>query len=242
MTVIGLYHYIAVGLFAGFALLELVSRGRNFPEVARWRIKGTGFMLLYFALATYAPLFWDGWLGEHRLLAGDQLPLWAQLVLGFLALEFGIYAWHRTMHNTPFLWRWFHQMHHSAERVDIWGALYFHPFDTLGFTFVGSLMLVLGVGIGAEAAIIINLVATFMGLFQHANIRTPRWLGYLIQRPESHSYHHERGVHARNYGDLPLFDIIFGTFHNPREFEGEVGFFEGGSKKVGPMLIGKVIA
>jgi sterol desaturase/sphingolipid hydroxylase (fatty acid hydroxylase superfamily) len=242
MTVIGLYHYVAIGLFAGFALLELVSRGRKFPEVARWRIKGTGFMLLYFALATYAPLFWDGWLGEHRLLAGDQLPLWAQLVLGFLALEFGIYAWHRTMHNTPFLWRWFHQMHHSAERVDIWGALYFHPFDTLGFTFVGSLMLVLGVGIGAEAAIAINIVATFMGLFQHANIKTPHWLGYLIQRPESHSCHHERGVHARNYGDLPIFDIIFGTFHNPREFNGQVGFFDGGSKKVGPMLVGKVIA
>jgi sterol desaturase/sphingolipid hydroxylase (fatty acid hydroxylase superfamily) len=239
---IGLYHYIALGMFAGFALLELVSRGRNFPPVARWRLKGAGFMLLYFALATYAPLFWDGWLGEHRLLAGDQLPLWAQLVLGFLALEFGIYAWHRTMHNTPFLWRWFHQMHHSAERVDIWGALYFHPFDTLGFTFVGSLMLVLGVGIGAEAAIAINLLATFMGLFQHANIRTPRWVGYLVQRPESHSYHHERGVHARNYGDLPLFDMIFGTFHNPREFDGQVGFFEGGSRKVGPMLIGRVIS
>ena len=239
---IGLYHYIALGMFAGFALLELVSRGRNFPPVARWRLKGAGFMLLYFALATYAPLFWDGWLGEHRLLAGDQLPLWAQLVLGFLALEFGIYAWHRTMHNTPFLWRWFHQMHHSAERVDIWGALYFHPFDTLGFTFVGSLMLVLGVGIGAEAAIAINLVATFMGLFQHANIKTPHWLGYLIQRPESHSAHHERGVHARNYGDLPLFDIIFGTFHNPREFDGQVGFFEGGSRKVGAMLVGRQIA
>ncbi len=239
---IGLYHYIALGMFAGFALLELVSRGRNFPPVARWRLKGAGFMLLYFALATYAPLFWDGWLGEHRLLAGDQLPLWAQLLLGFLALEFGIYAWHRTMHNTPFLWRWFHQMHHSAERVDIWGALYFHPFDTLGFTFVGSLMLVLGVGIGAEAAIAINIVATFMGLFQHANIKTPHWLGYLLQRPESHSGHHERGVHARNYGDLPVFDIIFGTFYNPREFDGQVGFFEGGSRKVGPMLIGKVIS
>ena len=239
---IGLYHYIALGMFAGFALLELVSRGRNFPPVARWRLKGAGFMLLYFALATYAPLFWDGWLGEHRLLAGDQLPLWAQLVLGFLALEFGIYAWHRTMHNTPFLWRWFHQMHHSAERVDIWGALYFHPFDTLGFTFVGSLVLVLGVGIGAEAAIAINLVATFMGLFQHANIKTPHWLGYLIQRPESHSAHHERGVHARNYGDLPLFDMIFGTFHNPREFDGQVGFFEGGSRKVGAMLVGRQIA
>ena len=113
---------------------------------------------------------------------------------------------------------------------------------TLGFTFVGSLMLVLGLGIGAEAAIVINIVATFMGLFQHANIRTPHWLGYLIQRPESHSAHHERGIHARNYGDLPVFDMIFGTFHNPREFDGQVGFFEGGSRKVGAMLVGKVIA
>ena len=133
-------------------------------------------------------------------------------------------------------------MHHSAERVDIWGALYFHPFDTLGFTFVGSLALVLGFGVSAEAAIAINLVATFMGLFQHANIRTPRWLGYLIQRPESHSLHHERGVHARNYGDLPIFDMIFGTFHNPSDFAGEVGFYEGASRKVGPMLAGRLVA
>ena len=168
MTVIGLY--VAIGLILGFILLELVASGRSFPEVTGWRLKGANFMLLYFALGTYAPLFWDGWLGEHRLLAGDQLPLWAQLVLGFLALEFGIYAWHRTMHNTPFLWRWFHQMHHSAERVDIWGALYFHPFDTLGFTFVGSLMLVLGVGIGAEADIEINVVETFLFFFHHENI------------------------------------------------------------------------
>ena len=239
---IGLYHYIAAGLFAGFALLELLLRGRSFPPVTHWRLKGTAFMLLYFALATYAPLFWDGWLGQYRLFAADTLPLWAQFVGGFLALELGIYAWHRTMHNTPFLWRWFHQMHHSAERVDIWGSLYFHPFDTLGFTFVGSLALVLGFGVSAEAAILINLLATFYGMFQHANIRTPHWLGYIIQRPESHSCHHERGVHARNYSDLPMWDMVFGTFHNPKTFDGEVGFYEGSSKRVGDLLRGRLIA
>ena len=130
------------------------------------------------------------------------------------------------MHNAPFLWRCSTRCP-QRERVDIWGCVLLSPVRTLGFTFVGSLMLVLGLGIGAEAAIIINVVATFMGLFQHANIRTPQWVGYLIQRPESHSAHHERGVHARNYGDLPVFDMIFGTFHNPREFVGEVGFFDG---------------
>jgi sterol desaturase/sphingolipid hydroxylase (fatty acid hydroxylase superfamily) len=239
---IGLYHYVALGLFGGFALLELLIGGRDFPSVTHWRLKGTAFMLLYLALSTYAPLFWDGWLGQHRLLAADSLPLWVQVAGGFLAAELGIYAWHRTMHNTPLLWRWFHQMHHSAERVDIWGALYFHPLDMLGFAFVGSLALVLGFGVSAEAAIAVNLLATFYGLFQHANIRTPHWLGFIIQRPESHSAHHERGVHARNYSDLPFWDIVFGTFHNPKTFTGQVGFYEGSSKKVAPLLVGRLIA
>ncbi len=103
-------------------------------------------------------------------------------------------------------------------------------------------MLVLGFGVSAEAAILINLLATFYGMFQHANIKTPHWLGYIIQRPESHSCHHERGVHARNYSDLPLWDMVFGTFHNPKTFDGEVGFYEGSSKRVGDLLRGRLIA
>ncbi|WP_129794113.1 sterol desaturase family protein [Sphingosinicella sp. CPCC 101087] len=239
---IGLYHYIALGLFAAFAATDLLARARRFPEISRWRLKGSAFMLLYFAVATVAPLMWDGWLGEHRLLAADTLPLWTQVAGGFLALQLGIYAWHRTMHNVPFLWRWFHQMHHSAERVDIWGAFYFHPLDMLGWTLLGSLCLVLGFGISAEAAIFVAVAATFCSMFQHANIRTPRWIGYFVTRPESHSLHHERGVHARNYGDIPLFDILFGTFANPERFEGEAGFYDGGSKRIGAMLAGRPIA
>ena len=238
----GTYHYIALGLFGAFAATDLLVRARHFPEVSRWRLKGLAFMLLYFAAATFAPLMWDGWLGAYRLLPADRLPLWVQAVGGFLVLQFGIYVWHRTMHNAPFLWRWFHQMHHSAERVDIWGAFYFHPLDMLGWAFLASLCLVLGFGISAEAAIFINVAATFCSMFQHANIRTPRWLGYIVTRPESHSLHHERDVHARNYGDIPLFDMLFGTFVNPERFDGEVGFHEGGSRKLGAMLLGRRIA
>jgi len=239
---IGIYHYIALALFAGFAFLELASKGRAFPSVAGWQVKGLAFTFLYFAVGTYAPLMWDGWLGEHRLLNADRLPLWLQIAGGFMVLELGVYCWHRTMHNVRPLWRWFHQMHHSAERVDIWGAFYFHPFDMIGWTLLGSLALVLGFGVSAEAAIIINLAATFCSMFQHANIRTPHWLGYFITRPESHSAHHERGIHARNYGDVPWFDMLFGTFHNPKEFNGQVGFHEGGSQKVAAMLVGREIA
>lgn len=238
----GTYHLIALGLFSTFAAIDLVGRARVFPEVRLWKIKGIAFTVLYFAVATFAPLMWDGLLGQYQLVDGSVLPFWAQVLVGFLVLELLIYAWHRTMHNVQPLWRWFHQMHHSAERVDIWGAFYFHPFDMIGWALVGSLALVLGIGLTAEAAIMVAVLATFCSMFQHANIRTPRWLGYIVTRPESHSVHHQRGVHAFNYGDIPLFDILFGTFRNPREFEAEAGFFDGSSRLIGPMLIGKAIA
>ena len=58
-----------------------------------------------------------------------------------------MYAWHRAMHRSNFLFRTLHQMHHSAERVDVWGALYFHPLDLTLFAFVYSFMLVVVAGV-----------------------------------------------------------------------------------------------
>ena len=236
------YHYISLGLFAGFAVLELLSKGRVFPAVKQWRLKGIGFGLLYFAVATFAPLMWDEALGAYQLFDASSLPFWAQIAIGFLVLQFGVYWWHRTMHSSDTLWRVFHQMHHSAERVDIWGAFYFHPLDMLGWAFLGSLALVLGVGLTGEAAFIVAVMATFCSMFQHSNLKTPHWLGYIVTRPESHSVHHERGVHGYNYGDVPLFDMIFGTFRNPKVWDGEAGFYEGSSAETFKLLTFKKIA
>ncbi len=81
------------------------------------------------------------------------------------------------------------------------------------------------------------LLITFCAMFQHANIRTPRWLGYLIQRPESHTLHHARDVHGYNYADLPLVEMLFGTFRNPRGFEHDTGFYEGASARVMDLVL-----
>jgi hypothetical protein len=43
-------------------------------------------------------------------------------------------------------------------------------------------------------------------------------------------------VHARNYADLPLFDLIFGTFYNPRDFAPQAGLYDGASTRVWDML------
>ncbi len=72
------------------------------------------------------------------------------------------------------------------------------------------------------------------------DIRTPRWLGYLIQRPESHCVHHQRGWHRNNYSDLPLWDILFGTFENPDASRYSCGFGVDAEQHVGTMLMGRL--
>src|SRR4029078_8492623 len=84
-------------------------------------------------------------------------------------------------------------------------SLIFHLFDVLS-----SAILYLGVGLGAAAAAGAVLLSGFAELFYHWNVRTPHWLGYLFQRPESHCVHHQEGVHSYNFADLPLWDILFG--------------------------------
>lgn len=101
----------------------------------------------------------------------------------------------------------FHQLHHSAERLDTFGAFWFSPLDMIGWTVLSSLSLTL-LGLAPEAVVLFVYFTMLLSVFQHANIRTPHWLGYLVQRPESHSRHHARGVHTGNFGDLPRFKDI----------------------------------
>jgi sterol desaturase/sphingolipid hydroxylase (fatty acid hydroxylase superfamily) len=136
--------------------------------------------------------------------------------------------------RTP-LWRGFHQMHHSAERLDTFSAFWFSPLDMIGWTAVFSLSLALA-GLAPDAATLTVYIATFLSILGHTNVRTPHWLGWFIARPEMHSHHHERGVHARNYADLPVFDMLFGTYHNPREHAARQGFYDGASRRLLDML------
>ncbi|ABI77254.1 conserved hypothetical protein [Hyphomonas neptunium ATCC 15444] len=224
------------GMFLAFALIDTFAPARKLAPSPAWRVRGMLSFALYVAVAFTAPMMWDGLLSQHTLFDASAFPLWIQIILGFGALQFGIYVWHRTMHAITPLWRVFHQMHHSAERVDIWGAFWFHPLDSAGFAFIGSLALVGGIGLEVTAAITISLMAAFCAMFQHANLRTPRWLGYFITRPESHVLHHGRDVHAFNYGDVPWFDMLLGTFRNPERAPEEAGFHDGASLRLFEML------
>jgi sterol desaturase/sphingolipid hydroxylase (fatty acid hydroxylase superfamily) len=232
---------ILIAIYVIFFIWESVQPGSSLPQVKYWKIKGILFFLFYFLLSTYLPLLWDGFFASHSIFDLSGAGIGTQTVLGVLIFEFLVWVWHYALHKSNFLWRAFHQLHHSAERVDIPGANYFHWTDMVGWTFIGTISMVWLVGLSPQSATYALIITYFLGTFQHANIKTPQWLGYIIQRPESHSVHHQKGVHAYNYSDLPLFDILFGTFKNPKEFVEETGFYEGGSDRMMDMLMFKDI-
>jgi sterol desaturase/sphingolipid hydroxylase (fatty acid hydroxylase superfamily) len=225
------------GSLVALVALDLLRPARALVRVRGWRLRGALGFLAYLVVATLSPMLWDAWLGEHRLIDATAVPLLPATALAVLTVTFVSYWWHRALHRVPLLWR-SHQMHHSAERIDVFGAFWFHPFDAVSFTFVGSFAMVMLVGVSAEAALLANSVVGFLAAFQHANLRTPRWLGWVVQRPESHAAHHERDVHAYNYGDIAVWDLLFGTFRNPARCPAKAGYYDGASRRVGAMLLG----
>lgn len=225
--------------FLTLMALEALHPAREYPKVRGWRLIGVGFFLLLAALNAALPLILPvAWMARHRLLDGTGLGTVGGTIVGYLVLSFVIFLWHRAEHRFTLLWRFFHQLHHSPVRMDMGGAAYFSPLDVIANICLSFVVTVLLLGLQPEAAALTGFVAAFYGMFQHCNVRTPRWLGYLIQRPESHGIHHSRGVHAYNYSDLPIWDILFGSFRNPETFDGEVGFAGDAPRRRGAMLLG----
>jgi len=227
---------IALTIYGLLMVWEALFPAKVLPQVKAWKLKGLASFTVYFFLSSYLPLLTDPFLSEYQFFDLTSLGNVGGGLMAIGLYEFGVFVWHRAMHKYDFLWRIFHQMHHSAERMDTYGAFYFSLFDMIGFTFLGSICLALLIGVTPQAVTIMLLATTFLGIFQHTNIKTPQWLGYIIQRPESHTVHHAKGIHKYNYSDLPIFDILFGTFKNPKNYEHETGFYDGASSKIIEML------
>jgi sterol desaturase/sphingolipid hydroxylase (fatty acid hydroxylase superfamily) len=230
---------LALALLPAFLLLDVLHRAHIDPRPRWWRSRAFVVTAINFALSLAIGAAWAALFAGQSLVNGTALGTLGGAAVGVLAYEFTHYWYHRLAHRYDWLWRMGHQMHHSAESLDAWGAYYLHPIDVLVFISLSNLMLFPVLGLAPEAGALANAVLTFLAIFQHADLRTPRWLGYLVQRPESHRVHHARGVHAHNYADLPLWDMVFGTFRNPgADAPARVqGFYSGASARLVDMLL-----
>ena len=226
--------------FVLFLVVERVFPARAQPPVRGWLARGLLFFLVTAALNAVLPALAMTWIGERSVFHLARLGTLGGAAVVILVSDPVGYWIHRGLHLSERAWRWTHQLHHSAERMDMSGAVFFHPFDILAQQVVPSVAIVAFLGVTPAAAAVGGFVGFLLGVSPHLNVRTPAWLGFVLQRPEMHAVHHGRGVHAYNYGVLALSDLVFGTWRNPPSFpEGEFGFWNGASRRLGAMLLGR---
>jgi sterol desaturase/sphingolipid hydroxylase (fatty acid hydroxylase superfamily) len=217
---------------------EALAPGRRWPAVRGWWPRALAVNAVQVASVLLGGLTWDAYLRRHRLWSAEALgPAWGVLI-GYLAITFVYYWWHRWRHASPFLWRWLHQLHHSPQRIEIVTSFYKHPFEIVANGILSSAVLYVLVGLSPLAAATAVSITGLAELVYHWNVRTPHWLGYVFQRPESHCVHHQEGLHSCNYSDLPLWDVLFGTFRNPRRWDARCGLGAGREGRLLDLLRG----
>ena len=147
----------------------------------------------------------------------NDWPLFAQVVLGLLIADFGLYWAHRLAHEKRLLWR-FHVVHHSVRRLWFFNTGRFHFVDGLVSLVLSQPLLYL-VGAPAEIFMWVTGLTAIIGLLTHCNVdlRTGP-LDYLFNTPRLHRWHHSRVASEgnRNFGEnFIVWDLVFGTYFNP---------------------------
>ena len=210
-------------------MAERFRAARLFPVYRGWIWIGLGVMLVFVALANgWSLVISKDWLREHRLLHGEVLGTGGGIVVWYVFNTFVGYWYHRLQHRSSLAWRALHQVHHGVPRVDIPSALVAHPLDVIVSTTLSILVTASLLGLDLRAVAIVNALQLFISLFPHWNVKTPKWVGYFIQRPEEHILHHQRGVHAGNYSDWPFWDKLFDTYRAPLDEVVPIGYGRAG--------------
>jgi sterol desaturase/sphingolipid hydroxylase (fatty acid hydroxylase superfamily) len=148
----------------------------------------------------------------------SRLPMWQQAVLILALGDFIGYWMHRAFHRGR-LWR-FHAVHHSSIDLDWLSSVRLHPVNDALMRIAGTLP-VLVLGFAPVAVVGIAPVLTLMAILVHANLDWD-WgpLRGVLVSPRFHRWHHTDEANARDKnfaGLLPLWDILFGTYHMPRD-------------------------
>ena len=221
-------------------VLEHVFPAHPLKPKPEWYIRAVAINAAQLLVFRGVDWVWTRWGGTVSLFAleGRISPL-SGAVLGYFIFTFVIYWWHRLRHSSDLIWRIFHQFHHSPQRIQTLTAYYIHPLDMLVALTISNTILFPLLGLGVEAAGWYTLITGVAGFFIHANIRVPRQLGYVFQTPAMHRLHHKSGHHAHNYTDLVCWDMLFGTYCNPRDPVEQCGFDAERESKLLPMLLGK---
>lgn len=146
-----------------------------------------------------------------------DLPLWLDLLIGFVLLDFFIYIQHVLSHKVPLFWR-FHKVHHADRDIDVTTGIRFHPVEVL-FSMLYKCAIILIIGPLALAVFLFEVILNGSAMFNHANLRLPAWLDTLLRKivvtPDMHRVHHsiDKKETNSNYGFfLSVWDRLCKTY------------------------------
>jgi sterol desaturase/sphingolipid hydroxylase (fatty acid hydroxylase superfamily) len=214
-------------LFAAFATAEARAprRVQGRARLSRWptnwgiailnvltlRALALGLPLLAVGAALDAGI--NGW-GLFNL---TGWPVWIEVLLAILALDFFIWLQHLITHKVPVLWR-LHRVHHADVEFDVTTAIRFHPVE-IALSMLLKIGLVYLLGAAAVAVVIFEILLNGTALFNHSNLKLPlradAALRKVLVTPDMHRVHHSihRAEHDSNYGfALSIWDRLFGTY------------------------------
>lgn len=234
---------ITVDMYWGFGFLVctlflMMILERIFPDQElnyipgwwKWVMIINVFQLLAVVLATFT---WENWLQHTSYFtstAGFHLrdhvsPFWGG-VIAYIINQWLFYHWHKARHEVYFLWVLFHQFHHSPSRIETITSFYKHPLEIIVDSQIMAILVYSVLGLTSEASIWLSIFSGIGEYFYHMNIKTPQFIGYFFQRPESHRCHHRymKRTQTPNYSDFVLWDILGGTFENPEIMNERTGF------------------
>ena len=154
------------------------------------------------------------------LFNGSAMPFWLGALAYLVIRDFLEFLYHRAQHSNPILWS-MHALHHSDPEMS---AL------TTSRHFWGD-QLIKAVTIWPLAAAVVAPTPAMVALFNLLSLwnfvvhaRLPFGFGrlsWLLNSPAYHRRHHSclpEHYNSNFAALLPIFDVVFGSYHRPRGF------------------------
>ena len=145
-----------------------------------------------------------------------RLPLWLEVALAVILMDYTLYVWHVATHRVPFLWR-FHVAHHVDLDLDASTALRFH-FGELSLSTGWRAAQIALLGVSPLSLSVWQTFLLLSILFHHSNVELPfeveRKLNRLVVTPRMHGIHHSiirEETNANWSSGLTLWDWLHGT-------------------------------
>lgn len=229
---------IFLGVLVAMSFLETLfpAKDRTQSRASRWTtniglvvIDTLAIRFLFPVIAVGAALWAEvQGLGLFNVI---NFPIWAEIVLAILILDIIIYWQHRAFHKVPVLWR-LHKVHHADRDLDATSGLRFHPIEII-LSMLIKMTAVIILGAPLLAVIIFEILLNACALFNHANVRLPRWLEKPLRQvmvtPALHRIHHsvvERETNT-NFGfSVIWWDKIFRSYSDKPEGSLKLGLSE----------------